>query len=113
MNGCRSVQVENQREITANCGFRKKGEKIEPFWHAMVGNFLSRHMIGSVIADFLSAKILFTLFFCSYSYLRSISYREFCRLVYGFMGNKQIPLLECPYTAIRKQFPITNDEPFT
>ncbi|CAH3133396.1 unnamed protein product [Porites lobata] len=34
------------------------------------------------------------------SYFRSIAYREFSRLVYGFLGNKRIPLPACAYTAI-------------
>jgi len=90
MNGCRSVQVENQKK--RKLWIQKKGEKIEPFRHAMVGNFLLRYMIGSVIANVLSAKILFTLFFCSYSHLRSISYREFCRLVYELPGFNPVCL---------------------
>lgn len=34
------------------------------------------------------------------SYLRSVAYREFSRLVYGFLGNKRIALPGCAYTAI-------------
>lgn len=34
------------------------------------------------------------------SYLRSVAYWEFSRLVYGFLGNKRIPLPGCAYTAI-------------
>ena len=54
---------------------------------------------------------LFVFFF--YSYLRSIAYREFSRLVYGFLGNKRIPLPACAYTAIRKQFPVGKDGTYT
>ncbi|KAK2572773.1 hypothetical protein P5673_001757 [Acropora cervicornis] len=43
-------------------------------------------------------------------FLRSVSYREFTRLVYGRMGNTRIPLPACTYCAIRKQFPINKDE---
>ncbi|CAH3036897.1 unnamed protein product, partial [Porites evermanni] len=46
-------------------------------------------------------------------YLRSIAYREFSRLVYGFLGNKRIPLPACAYTAIRKQFLVGTDETYT
>lgn len=49
--------------------------------------------------------------FCRY--LRSIAYREFSRLVYGFMGKKRIPLPACAYTAIRKTFPLQEDESLT
>ena len=48
-----------------------------------------------------------------FSFLRSISYREFSRLVYGFLGNKRIPLPACAYTAIRKAFPCDKDDGFT
>lgn len=54
---------------------------------------------------------LFALFICSF--LRSVSYREFSRLVYGFLGNKRIPLPACAYAAIRKEFPCAKDEEFT
>lgn len=47
------------------------------------------------------------------SYLRSVAYREFSRLVYGFLGNKRIPLPGCAYTAIRKKFQGGTDESFT
>lgn len=52
------------------------------------------------------------IYFCC-SYLRSVAYREFCRLVYGFLGNKRIPLPACAYTAIRKEFPLGKEESFT
>ncbi|CAB3985984.1 Hypothetical predicted protein [Paramuricea clavata] len=45
-------------------------------------------------------------------FLRSISYREFTRLIYGFLGNRRIPLPSCAYTAIRKTFPIDKEEHF-
>ena len=50
-------------------------------------------------------------FICSF--LRSVSYREFSRLVYGFLGNKRYPLPACAYDAIRKTFPCSKDEEFT
>lgn len=46
-------------------------------------------------------------------YLRSISYREFTRLVHGYLGKRRIPLPACAYTAIRKAFPTKEDEPLT
>ncbi|CAB3984262.1 Hypothetical predicted protein [Paramuricea clavata] len=46
-------------------------------------------------------------------FLRSISYREFVRLVYGFLGNRRVPLPSCAYTAIRKAFPTGRDEAIT
>ena len=52
-------------------------------------------------------------FFFSCSYLRSVAYREFSRLVYGFLGNKRTPLTACAYTAIRKASPAGTDESFT
>ena len=42
-----------------------------------------------------------------------IAYREFCRLVYGFLGKRRIPLPACAYTSIRKQFPLGTDENYT
>ena len=50
--------------------------------------------------------------FFSHSFLRSVSYREFTRLVYGWIGNKRIPLPARAYSAIRKEFPISKDENF-
>lgn len=46
-------------------------------------------------------------------YLRSIAYREFTRLVHGYLGKRRIPLPACAYTAIRKAFPSKEDEPMT
>ena len=42
-----------------------------------------------------------------------MSYREFSRLVYGFLGNRRIPLPACAYATIRKVFPCDKDEEFT
>ena len=47
------------------------------------------------------------------SLLRSVSHREFSRLVYGFLGNRRIPLPACAYATIRKVFPCDKDEEFT
>ncbi|CAB4003761.1 Hypothetical predicted protein [Paramuricea clavata] len=44
------------------------------------------------------------------SFLRSISYREFTRLIYGPLGNRRIPLPACAYIAIRNTFPIMEKE---
>ncbi|CAH3151818.1 unnamed protein product [Porites lobata] len=46
-------------------------------------------------------------------YLGSTAYREFSRLVYGFMGKKRIPLPSCAYNAIRTAFALQEDETFT
>lgn len=56
--------------------------------------------------------ILITRFFPHIRYLRSIAYREFSRLVYGFLGDRRIPLPACAYGAIRKTFPLSDDEEF-
>ena len=40
-------------------------------------------------------------------FLRGIAYRDFTRLIHGYLGNKRIPLPACGYDAIRKQFPTT------
>lgn len=47
-----------------------------------------------------------------FSFLRSVSYREFSRLVYGMLGNKRISLPACAYVAIRKEFPVEKDESY-
>ncbi|XP_015754353.1 PREDICTED: uncharacterized protein LOC107334001 [Acropora digitifera] len=39
------------------------------------------------------------------SFLRSVAYRQFSRLVYGFLGHRRIPLPACAYDAIRRRFP--------
>ncbi len=61
--------------------------------------------------SYIDLHILTTL--CFYRFLRSVSYREFSRMVYGILGTKRIPLPACAYTAIRKQFPVSKDEEFT
>lgn len=43
-------------------------------------------------------------------YLRAIAYREFTRLVYGYLGKKRIPLPACAYSAIRETFKTDDDE---
>lgn len=48
-----------------------------------------------------------------FRYLRSVAYKEFSRLVYGYLGKKRIPLPACAYTAIRKAFPVQADEMLT
>lgn len=47
------------------------------------------------------------------SFLRSVAYREFSRLVYGLLGKKRVPLPACAYTAIRKAFPVSKEDEFT
>ena len=60
---------------------------------------------------YFSVIYIFICFFCRY--LRSIAYREFSRLVYGFMGKRRIPLPSCAYNAICNAFPPQEDETFT
>ena len=38
------------------------------------------------------------------SFLHSVAYRQFSRLVYGKLGKLRIPLPSCVYHAIRTQF---------
>ena len=52
-----------------------------------------------------------SLFTCSF--LRSVAYREFSRLIYDFLGNKRIPLPACAYTEIRRAFPCAKDEEYS
>ncbi|XP_067053631.1 CUB domain-containing protein-like isoform X3 [Acropora muricata] len=47
------------------------------------------------------------------SFLRSVAYREFSRLVYGLLGKKRAPLPACAYTAIRKAFTVSEEDEFT
>ncbi|XP_048586230.1 uncharacterized protein LOC125568312 [Nematostella vectensis] len=42
--------------------------------------------------------------------LRALAYREFTRLIYGIMGRKIIPLPACAYHAIRRTFPMAEDD---
>jgi len=46
-------------------------------------------------------------------YLQSVAYREFLRLLYWYLGKKGILLPACAYTAIRKAFPVQDDETLT
>ncbi|XP_015766905.1 PREDICTED: uncharacterized protein LOC107345686 [Acropora digitifera] len=43
-------------------------------------------------------------------YLRAVAYREFSRLVYGYLGKRRVPLPACAYTAIRETFPTEEDD---
>ena len=43
--------------------------------------------------------------FC-HRFLHGIAYREFTRLVHGYLGGRQIPLPACSYHAMRKTFPV-------
>ncbi|KAK3745187.1 hypothetical protein QZH41_008384 [Actinostola sp. cb2023] len=47
------------------------------------------------------------------SFLHSVAYREFSRMVYGFLGKKRYPLPACAYSAIRVTFVNRSDEGFT
>ena len=40
-------------------------------------------------------------------YFRSVAYRQYIRLVYGYLGKRRIPLPACANYAIRMQFPDT------
>ena len=53
------------------------------------------------------------LYLSFYRFLRIISYREFTRLIHGFLGNRRIPLPSCAYMSIRKAFPVEKEEQFT
>ena len=48
-----------------------------------------------------------------FRFLRSVSFREFIRLVYGFLGSKRMPLPACAYAAIRQQFPVAKEEVYS
>jgi hypothetical protein len=39
-----------------------------------------------------------------YRYFRSVAYREYIQLVYGYLGKRRIPLPACAYNAIRQRF---------
>ena len=45
------------------------------------------------------------LYFFHHRFLRGISYREFTRLVHGYLGGRRIPLPACTYHKIRATFP--------
>ena len=47
------------------------------------------------------------------SFLRSVVYREFIRMVYGILGRRRVPLPACVYHEIRKTFPVAKDRSFT
>lgn len=61
----------------------------------------------------LASRVYLFIWCCVYRYLRSVAYREFSRLVYGYLGKKRIPLPACAYTAIRKAFPVQENETLT
>ncbi|XP_068684941.1 uncharacterized protein [Montipora foliosa] len=47
----------------------------------------------------------------SQEFLRSVSYRQFTRLLWDFVGSsKRYPLPCCAYNAIRKAFPSENGQ---
>ncbi len=37
-------------------------------------------------------------------YFRSVAYRQYIQLVYGYLGKRRIPLPACAYYAIRRKF---------
>lgn len=46
----------------------------------------------------------------NFRFLRSVSYREFSQLIYGFLGADRIPLPACAYHAIRLKFKDENNQ---
>lgn len=53
--------------------------------------------------------IVFNIFFPRF--LRSVAYREFTRLIHGYLGyKKRIPLPACAYSCIRQTFKNNSDE---
>lgn len=40
-------------------------------------------------------------------FLRGVAYREFTRLIHGYLGRRRIPLLARTYHEIRHKFPDT------
>ena len=81
------------------------------------------HAISSTVFSVLANKIsLYILFLCCSTfefmlsffligrYLRAVAYREFSRLVYGYLGKRRVPLPACAYTAIRETFPTEEDD---
>lgn len=48
--------------------------------------------------------------FFPFSFLRSVAYREFIRMVYGILGKRRVPLPACAYHQIRKTFPVGEGE---
>ena len=61
----------------------------------------------------LSLFVLGYYFTVIFRYLRLIAYREFTRLVHGYLGKRRIPLPAFAHTAIRKALPSKEDEPLT
>jgi len=49
-------------------------------------------------------------FFLIGRYLRAVAYREFSRLVYGYLGKRGVPPPACAYKAIRKTFPTEEED---
>ena len=48
--------------------------------------------------------VISTQLFNSFRYLRSVAYRQYIQLVYGFLGKRRIPLPPCAYNAIWSKF---------
>ena len=48
--------------------------------------------------------------FFPFSFLRSVAYREFTRMVYGILGERRVPLPACAYHQIRKTFRVGKGE---
>ena len=57
--------------------------------------------------------LVIEIFTLVHTYLRSIAYREFSHLVYGYLGDRRVPLPASAYTAMRKQFPAAKEDSFT
>ena len=55
---------------------------------------------------YLHRAISYKFFILICRFLRSVSYRQFTRLLWDYLGNsKRYPLPCCAYNAIRKAFP--------
>jgi hypothetical protein len=52
-------------------------------------------------------------YFSYFRFLRSVSYRVFIRLIYGFLGSRRMPLPACAYTAIQNAFPVGKQGDYT
>ena len=52
---------------------------------------------------------VYLVLFYLHRFLRSVSYRQFTRMVHGVIHDKRIPLPACPYHAICTTFKVVDD----
>ena len=64
-------------------------------------NFISVQKYGHVSVVHFNSQPSLSL---SCRYLRSISYREYIQLIYGYLGQRRMPLPACAYDAIGRKF---------